>query len=75
MEKIPTPENIDLLINQLLEKLDDYAELYDKVNPELQEQWYWAAMEAGVSKDREVAKTHLEEFLKIIEAEKQKGIE
>ena len=75
IEKIPIPENIDLLIDQLLDKLAEYGDLYDKINPELQEQWYWAEMEAKVSRDREAAKIHLEEFLKTVEAEKQKKIE
>jgi len=74
-EKIPTPENIDLLIDQLLDKLAEYGDLYDEVSLELQEQWYWAEMEARVGKDRETARVKLEEFLETIEIEKQKKIE
>jgi len=75
IEKIPTPENIDLLIEQLLEKLAEYGDLYDEVTPELRDQWYLADMQATVGKDREAAKAKLEEFLEIIEVEKQKKIE
>jgi len=75
IEKIPTPENVDLLIDQLLDKLAEYGDLYDEVSPELQEQWYWAEMEAEVGKDRETTKAKLEEFLKTVEIEKQKKIE
>ena len=67
MEQEPTFENVDSIIEGLLEELDGYAELLDG-HPELQEQWYWAEMEARVSKDREAAKVHLEEFLKILKA-------
>jgi hypothetical protein len=68
MEKMPTPENIDSLIEKLLAKLDDYNELYD----EFEEEWYSAEMEARVGKDREAAKAGLEKLLEILEAEKQK---
>ncbi len=75
IEKIPTPENFDLLIDRLLDKLAEYGDLYDEVSPELQEQWYLTEMEARVGKDREAAKAKLEEFLETIEIEKQKKIE
>jgi len=68
-EKIPTPENLDLLIDQFLDKLAEYSDLYEEVRPEIQEQWYWVEMRAMVGKDRETAKTKLEEFLKTIEGE------
>ncbi len=74
IEKIPTPENVDLLINQLLDKLAEYGDLYNEVSSELQEQWYWVEMEARVGRDRETAKVKLKEFLKIIESEEQKKI-
>jgi len=75
IEKIPIPENFDLLIDQLLDKLAEYGDLYDEVSLELQEQWYWIEMRARVGKDRETAKAKLEEFLETIEIEKQKKIE
>lgn len=73
MEQEPTFENVDSAIEDLLEKLDSYAELWDG-HPELQEQWYWAEMEARVSKDREAAKVHLEEFIEILRGLKIRDI-
>lgn len=72
MEQGPTFENVDSVIDGLLEELDGYAELWDE-HPELQEQWYWAEMEARVSKDREAAKVHLEEFLEVLKSVKSKS--
>lgn len=72
MEQEPTIENVDSVIEGLLEELDSYAELWDE-HPELQEQWYWVDMEARVSKDREAAKVHLEEFLKVLKGVKNKS--
>ena len=73
MEQLPeypieqTPEQIETAIEKLLETLHDYSEHYDKF-PDLQEEWYNAEMEAEVGADREMAKTHLEHFIKILEA-------
>lgn len=73
MENIPPEpdlEAIDSEIEKLLDVLGDYAELYDQL-PELQEEWYWADMEARVSIDRIAAKTRLEEFIKKLETKKK----
>ena len=69
MEQESPFESVDSAIEGLLEKLDSYEELWDE-HLELQEQWYWAAMEARVGQDREAAKVHLEEFLKVLEGVK-----
>ena len=74
MEREPTPESIDSVIERLLDKLETYTELYSEISLELQGQWYDAEMEARAGKDREAAKTHLEEFLNILEAERQKRL-
>ena len=74
MEQFPTepsPENVEADIERLLDVLHGYAELYDEF-PEIQEDWYYAEMEAETSQDREAAKVHLEEFIKKLE-EKKKG--
>ena len=74
MEKFPsepTPEEIDAEIEKLLQTLDEYGDLYNKLSLELQDQWYDAEMEAKVGKDRGAAKTHLEKFLGILA--KQRG--
>lgn len=72
MEQEPSLENIDAVIDGLIEELDSYAGLWDE-HPELHDQWYWAEMEARVGKDRQAAKKHLEEFLKILEGIKNKN--
>lgn len=69
-EQEPNLEAIDSEIGSLLETLGDYVELYDQL-PELQEEWYWADMEARVSRDRVKAKAQLEEFIKKLESLKK----
>ncbi|MEK9185973.1 MAG: hypothetical protein AAB885_00110 [Patescibacteria group bacterium] len=62
-EKIPSPENIESRIEQLLETLENYAEYFDQLTVEQQDRWYDIEMEAKVGKDRESAKTQLEGFI------------
>ncbi|MEK9180271.1 MAG: hypothetical protein AAB897_02570 [Patescibacteria group bacterium] len=60
---------IDVAIEGLLKKLDSYyVELYNRLSPELQEQWYWIGMGARIDKDGQAAKAYLEEFIKVLEA-------
>ncbi len=76
MEKFPKPkspediERIDAEIEGLLQELDDYSDLYDKL-PELQDQWYEVEMEAKVAKDRAAAKAHLEEFVSLLKSKRE----
>ncbi len=73
--KEPSPENVEEGIRKLFDTLySGYAgEAYNQLTPELQEQWYEVEMEAEVSGDREAAKTHLEEFLKVLGKKKEIG--
>jgi len=66
-------ENIESEIEKLLSELYGFAEQYENLEPELQNEWYDAEMEAEVGKDREKAKTNLEQFVaKLKEATKIK---
>ncbi|MFH1508568.1 MAG: hypothetical protein ABIE68_00110 [bacterium] len=58
-------EKIDASIKELLERSGKID--YDSLTPELQDQCYWAEMEASAGKDRELAKTVLEKFLEKVE--------
>lgn len=64
--------NIEILtkeINELLDRLDEYGDLYNKVSTEIQDEWYAVEQEAVVGKDENLAiiKSNLERFLKILE--------
>lgn len=54
-------EEIEADISQLLEHLDEYD--FESFSPEIQESWYWAAMEAMAGEDRELAREILKRFL------------
>ena len=62
-EKIPTPENVEAQIEQLLEKLDNLVPDLWHSHPEIQEEWYWVEMESKTGKNREQAKSNLETFI------------
>lgn len=66
-EKEPTIEELDADIEKLLDKLEEYGELYNDLSEGLQDRWYDAEMEAKVGKDRKTAKKHLEEFIAVLE--------
>ncbi|OGY64769.1 MAG: hypothetical protein A3I24_04450 [Candidatus Harrisonbacteria bacterium RIFCSPLOWO2_02_FULL_41_13b] len=71
MEKLPTEpsrENLELEINQLLERLDELGDLY---SPELAEQWWAVEEEARCGKDRQKAKERLGDFIKLLESAKR----
>ena len=67
----PSPENIDAEIEKLLDVLNGYGELFDKLSKEKQEEWYWTEMEGKVGKDRKVAKEQLKEFISFLEKKKR----
>ena len=59
-----TPEKlqeIETEVEKLLEQLDEYD--FDSFGPEVQEEWYWAELEAGAGKDRELAVVILKRFI------------
>ena len=58
------PENLEQLEEQiatLLKILDQYD--YSILNDEMQEEWYYAELEAEAGKDRELALLNLQDFL------------
>jgi len=69
-EKAPTPENIDSAIERMAAELNEKYDFME-LTPELQEEWYMVEMEAGVARDREAAKKHLEEFMEKLESIKK----
>lgn len=52
---------IEASIEELLGRLDNYD--FESFSPEIQEAWYWAEQEAGVGRDRELARANLQKFL------------
>ena len=66
--KEPTPEEaekIEKSIDKLVKDLDKFnTKDYDL---EIQDEWYWAELEAQVGKDRELAKANLERLLDTLE--------
>ena len=70
LEKAPTPENIDSAIERMTAELNEKYDFME-LTPELQEEWYMVEMEAGVARDREAAKKHLEEFMEKLESIKK----
>jgi hypothetical protein len=70
MESDPAAENIEARIEALRERLkglDEQGNLFDRVGENVQEEWYYVAMEARMGEDREAAAVHLEAFLKTLE--------
>lgn len=61
-------EKIEQEISELKKKLDDYD--YNSVSPEIKDNWYYVELEVDAGKDRELALTNLQEFLKILEENK-----
>ena len=75
MEKIlkePNPEELEAAIEALIEKLYGYTNSFDSLSAEMQENWYWAEMEAKAGLDRQEAKRQLEQFLMVLEVETKK---
>ena len=68
-EKKPNIEILTKEINELLDRLDEYGYLFDKVSPEIQDEWYAAEQEAVVGKDENITaiKMNLENLLKILD--------
>ena len=71
-EQIPTPENIDAEIVELIESLHNNFD-FNSFSPEIQDEWYWVEQKAGVAKDRASAKIHLEQFIEKLKKEPQKS--
>ena len=59
--------DLESTIESLLETLEGFSRVWNRLSPELQEQWYLAEMEARVGKDRETAKTHIEAFIRTLQ--------
>jgi hypothetical protein len=74
MEQLPNPENIESKIEQLLNKLDDYAlaQFPEGIQDQLADEWYAAEMEARVSADRDAALTHLSQFIEKLQNTEKK---
>jgi hypothetical protein len=73
MEEFPKEPNVETKdiessIEGFLETLDDYyPEFYEKVSPELQQQWYYVHLEGSAGKDRQQAEARLREFVDFLE--------
>ena len=68
VEKIPSPENIETRIEQLLGKLDGFIpDLWDS-HPELQEEWYFVEMQGKSGVDREQAENSLTTFIEKLQS-------
>ncbi|KKU91443.1 MAG: hypothetical protein UY23_C0001G0049 [Candidatus Jorgensenbacteria bacterium GW2011_GWA1_48_11] len=68
--KEPSPEGLDEQIMALLGRLyERYAgdEIFEKLSPEIIEEWYLVETEADTGKDRQAAKEKLEAFIRKLE--------
>jgi len=60
-EQVPSPENVDSQIEQLLTQLDNFD--FHSSPEEVQEEWYWAETEARVGEDRDQALARIRQFV------------
>ena len=60
-EQVPSPENVDSQIEQLLTQLDNFD--FHSSPEEVQEEWYWTETEARVGEDRDQALARIRQFV------------